>query len=231
VFFYLASYWPGVCQTAKATVKGRKMIIPGGLASEASVKETKYCVQTEFAKRPKPRVTTTITINGEVVEKVENIWDRLPQTEEDKKEVETFLKKQHQQVLENIKNKKAESANLGLEPKGSAEAKGTSTLKIEEELSRIPGIYGWILLSEDNGMKANRFPTKIKGDYSDIVRSVKHFSELLSSDTTLGNFQGGILEDPDSRMVFLPLHTQFLAVQVESQTDVKKLIQSIKAVA
>jgi hypothetical protein len=231
VFFYLASYRWRVCQLTKATVKERKMNIPGGLASEASVKETKYCVQTEFAQRPKPRVTTTISLNGEVVEKVENIWDRLPQTEEDKKEVETFLKKQHQQVLENIKNKKAESATFGLETKGSVDPKGTSTLKIEEELSRTPGIYGWILLSEDNGMKANQLSTKEKGDYSDIVRSVRHFSKLLSSETTLGNFQGGILEVSDSRMVFLPLRTQFLALQVEPQTDVKKLIQSIKAVA
>jgi hypothetical protein len=207
------------------------MIIPGGLASEASVRETKYCVQTEFAQRPKPRVTTTISINGEVVEKVENIWDNLPQTEEDRKEVETFLKKQHQQVLKNIKNKKAESVTFELKTKGSVNPQGTSTLTIEEELSRIPGIYGWILLSADNGIKASQLSTKEKGEYSDMVWSVKNFSELLSSETTLGNFQGGILEVSDSRMVFLPLRTQFLALQVESQTDVKKLIQSIKAVA
>jgi hypothetical protein len=207
------------------------MILPGGLASEASNKESKFCVQTEFAQRPKPRVTTTISLNGEVVEKVENIWDRLPQNEEDKKEVETFLKKQHQQVLENIKNKRADSATLGLESNGSVAAKGSLTLKIEEELSRIPGVYGWVFLSEDNGVKAKRFSTKAKGDYSDIVRSVKHFSGMLSSDPTLGNLQGGILEVPDSRMVFLPLPKRFLAVQVESQTDVKKLIQSIKAIA
>jgi hypothetical protein len=207
------------------------MILPGGLASETSNQETKFCVQTEFAQRPKPRVTTTISINGEVVEKVENIWDRLPQTEEDKKEVETFLRKQHQQVLESIKNKKAESTTFGLEPNGSVDAKGSLTLKIEEELSRTPGVYGWIFLSEDNGMKAKRFSTKTKGDYSDIVRSVKHFSGMLSSDPTLGNLQGGIMEVPDSRMVFLPLPKRFLAVQVEAQTDVKKLIQSIKAVA
>jgi hypothetical protein len=207
------------------------MIIPGGLASEASFKDTKYCIQTEFAQRPKPRVTTTISVNGEVVEKVENIWDRLPQTEEDRREVEIFLKKQHQQVLENIKNPKGESVNSGLEPKGDIGLKTISAPRIEEELSRTQGVYGWILLSEDNSLKVNQVSAKVKGDYSDIVRSVKHFSELLSSDTPWGNLQGGILEAPGGRMVFLPLRTQFLAVQVEPETDVKKLIQSIKAVA
>ena len=82
------------------------MINPAGISSEASSGEKKFCVQTEFAPRPKPRITTSVSLNGEVVQKVEKFWEKLPRSEEDKDEIERFLRKQHQEVIENIKEKK-----------------------------------------------------------------------------------------------------------------------------
>lgn len=81
------------------------MINPAGISSEAGSGEKKYCVQTEFAPRPKPRITTSVSLNGEVVQKVENLWEKLPQSEEDKDEIERFLKKQHQEVIKDIKER------------------------------------------------------------------------------------------------------------------------------
>ena len=63
--------------------------MPGGLSSEAKLKDAKFCVQTEFAQRPRPRVTTTISRNGVVMKKVENAWEWLPQTEEEKDSIRT----------------------------------------------------------------------------------------------------------------------------------------------
>jgi len=81
------------------------MINPAGISGEASSGEKKFCVQTEFAPRPKPRITTSVSLNGEVVQKVEKFWEKLPQSEEDKDEIERFLRKQHQEVIKNIKEK------------------------------------------------------------------------------------------------------------------------------
>ena len=87
-------------------------MIPAGLSSEASLGDTRLVVQTEFAIRPQPRVTTTIFLEGQVVKKVEKIWEGSAQTEEEKGEIEKFLKRQHQQVLEKIKDKKENMASI-----------------------------------------------------------------------------------------------------------------------
>jgi hypothetical protein len=207
------------------------MILPGGLASEAKIKGTKFCVQTEFAQRPKPRVTTTIFVNGAVVEKVENVWDRLPQTEEDRTEIERFLKKQHKQVLEELKDRGDGIISPGPEVKETADPKETLALKVARELSKTDGVFGWVFVSKQERVRASEVSEDEEEDSDDIVRSVKRLSLLLPSVTTLGDFVGGILEVPDSRMIFLPLEEQFLAIQLDPEVDARGLVKRIKSLA
>lgn len=203
------------------------MIIPGGLSSEASFKDTKFCVQTEFAQRPKPRVTTTISINGEVVEKVENVWERLPQTEEDKQEIEKFLKRQHQQVLEKIKNRRGKLASPEREKEEVASAEEDVVLKVKEELSGADGVFGWVFILQGGQMLTHPISEPVD---KDLVQRIKDFSSFLPSVTRLGEFVGGILEAPGSCMVFLPLQTHFLAIELDPKVDLKNLVQRIQSV-
>jgi hypothetical protein len=99
---------------------GGEMINPAGISGEASSGKKKFCVQTEFAPRPKPRITTSVSLNGEVVQKVENLWEKLPQSEEDRDEIERFLRKQHQEVIKNIKEKEEKFVSSKNEAKGIA---------------------------------------------------------------------------------------------------------------
>lgn len=206
------------------------MIIPGGLSSEANFKDTKFCVQTEFAQRPKPRVTTTISLNGEVVEKVENIWERLPQTEEDKQEIEKFLKRQHQQVLKKIKNRSEKLASPDWEKEEVTSSEENVILKVNQELSGTDGVFGWILLSKDDEIIAPGISQSEIKDTVDFARRVKDLSIFLPSVTRLGNFVGGILEAPGSCILFSPLQAQFLAVKLDPKVDFKNLVKRIKLV-
>lgn len=101
------------------------MLNPAGISGEANSGEKKFLVQTEFASRPKPRVTTSVSLNGEVVKKIEKPWEKLPQSEEDKHEIERFLRKQHREVIRDINekgegfvlSKKSEFGSIGDEEK------------------------------------------------------------------------------------------------------------------
>jgi len=103
-----------------STKNGGEMINPAGISNEASSGEKRFCVQTEFAARPKPRITTSVSLNGEVVQNVEKFWEKLPQSEEDKDEIERFLRKQHQEVIKNIKEKEEKFVSSKDEAKGIA---------------------------------------------------------------------------------------------------------------
>lgn len=204
-------------------------MIPNGLVSEANFKDAKFCVQTEFAQRPKPRVTTTISLNGEVVKKVENIWERLPQTEEDKQEIEKFLKRQHQQVLEKIKDRREKLVSSKRKMKEVVPSEETEVPKVEEELSKTEGVFGYVFISEDKQMITQQISESEKKDIEDLVRRIKDLSFFLPSVTRLGNFVGGILDLPGCFLLFLPLQTHFLAVKLDSKVDFKNLVKRIKS--
>ncbi len=205
-------------------------MIPNGLSSEASFKDVKFCVQTEFAQRPKPRVTTTISLNGEVVEKEENIWERLPQTEEDREEIEKFLKRQHQQVLKKIKDRGEKLVLSRREKEEIAPSEDSVILKAKQELSKSEGVFGYVFISEDKPMITQHISESEKKDIEDLVRRIKDLSFFLPSVTRLENFVGGILEAPESCMVFLPLQTHLLAVKLDPKVDFKKLVKGIKSI-
>lgn len=202
------------------------MIIPGGLSSEAPLKDAKFCVQTEFAQRPRPRVTTTISLNGQVVEKVENIWERLPQTEEDKQEIERFLKRQHQQVLEKIKDRSERRASPEWEKEEIAPSEEPVFLKVNQELIRFDGVLGWVFILQDGQMLTHRITGS---DDKERIRQIKDLSLFLPLVSRLGKFVGGILDSPGSFLLFLPLRKHYLAVQLDPKVDSKNLVKRIKS--
>jgi hypothetical protein len=206
------------------------MIIPGGLSSEAVVKEDKFCVQTEFAHRPKPRVTTTISLNGEVVEKVENPWDRSPHTDEDREEIEIFLKRQHQQVLETIKNKGEKPASPEPEKEEVTPAVGDELSKVDRELYSYDGVCRWISLMEDGRMSTRRISGSEDEDIKEQVKLIKDLALFLTTVTRLGNLVGGVLHLAKGFLLLLPLHHRLLAVQLDPKVDVKSLVKRIKSV-
>jgi len=206
------------------------MLIPAGLISETHSEDLRFFVQTEFAQRPQPRVTTTISINGAVVEKIENLWDKLPQTEEDKEEIEKFLKRQHQQVLKKIKDKKESFAGYESEKGKTILPEDKVILQIRDELSKTEGVLGWVFLLDDEPMISRAVSEREQKQMEDLVRSIKDLSILLTKVTELGKFGGGILETPKNRVVFLTLKRQILAIKLDPKVDFKRLVTRIMAI-
>lgn len=210
------------------------MINPAGISSEASSGEKRFCVQTEFATRPKPRITTSVSLNGEVVQKVENIWEKLPQSEEDKDEIERFLRKQHQEVIKDIKEKGEKVVSSKDEAKEIAtceEKQGEPViLKAKEEISGIEGVTAWVIFSNDDQIiDQDVFDVKDQ-TMVDLARGGKDLVSFLSSVLRVGNLVGGLLENEQMRIVFIPIKNNFLVVKVNTEVDIKDLVQKIKLV-
>jgi hypothetical protein len=201
------------------------MMIPSGISSEAIVKETKFCVQTEFAHRPKPRVTTTISLNGEVVEKVETNWEGTPLTEEDKRDIEHFLKKQHQKVMGKIrhKNKQQESAEKDQEVDLEGE---DPVVKVDRELTETEGVLGWAFLLKDGQTLSHRISDHHDGE---CFMEVRELSSFFSSTTQMGDFTEGVLESHSYLSVFVPVRDHFLGIKLSPGVDTQKIIGKIKS--
>jgi hypothetical protein len=207
-----------------------KMMIPGGLSSEADFGDEKFFVQTEFAFRPKPRVTTTISVNGAVVEKVENVWERLPQTEEDQGKIEEFIKRQHRQVMKNIEERKESLFFVEPVREEASPAGYDLVLKVWEELSATEEVFGWVFLSNEQGLVTRPVSEPEDKNAEDLLIRIRDICSHLSTDAALGEFAGGILRLPQLSVAFLPLPTHLLAIKFDPTLDVKKLVQRVRSI-
>jgi hypothetical protein len=205
------------------------MILPAGLLSETRFGDTKFFVQTEFATRPQPRVTTTISLDGAVVEKVENIWEKLPQTEEEKEAIETCLREQHQRVLKTIKEKKGNL--ISFEP-GQVEEnpyEDETIIKLRQELSKTKGVKGWVFLLSGSRMTMYLLsePEDRKGE--DLMWQINELSLFLPKVIEMGNFRGGILTSSQKRLLFVPFHRHMVGLKLDPSVDCEKLVKRIKS--
>jgi hypothetical protein len=209
------------------------MINPAGVSGEASSGEKRFCVQTEFAPRPKPRITTSIALNGEVVQKVENLWDKLPQSEEDRDQIERVLRKQHQQVINDIEQRGDRFALSEKDPTKTASSEQMQNekliAKIKGAISGNEGITGCVLFSsEDQIIGRDILGTKDQA-LVDLSQATKDLVSFLSSVSKVGNPAGGLFKYEQMRTVFIPIENNFLALRVNPDVDVKQLVQSIKS--
>ncbi len=209
------------------------MINPAGISGEASSGEKKFCVQTEYAPRPKPRITTSVSLNGEVVRKVENFWKRLPQSEEDKDEIERFLKKQHQEVIKNIKENgekfvlsRDEAKNIVTHEEKQSDL---VILEAKEVISRVQGVTGCVLLSKGDQIIGQDALNSQDQTLVELARCSKDLASFLPSVSKVGNLVGGLLESKQMRMVFVPIKDDFFAVRVNPAADIKQLVQKIRS--
>jgi len=208
------------------------MINPAGISSEASSGEKKFCVQTEFAPRPNPRITTSISLNGEVVQKVENLWEKLPQSQEDKDEIERFLRKQHRQVMKNIKED-GEKFALSKDTRiaASEEREGRpAILKVKEVIRGTQGVTGWVIFAKDDQIIDQDLLDSKDQTVADLTRCTRDLAAFLSFVSKVGHPVGGLLESKEGRMIFIPIVDNFLAVRVNPEVNVKDLVQKIRSV-
>ena len=87
--------------------------IPTGRTSLVKRNGIALQVQTEYAHRPAPRLTTTVLRQGCVVHKIERQLDQPIDSLERKNQMEETIRKQHSEILSIIKNKAMTDRLLG----------------------------------------------------------------------------------------------------------------------
>lgn len=110
--------------------------IPAGRTARFASGEKEIQVQTEFAPRPTPRITSTILVSGEVVKKLETPLESPISNSEELNDVERMLLKQHSAVLQKardiIEEKQSLSAFDTLRARLNLPPKKTDVRKVKE---------------------------------------------------------------------------------------------------
>ena len=201
--------------------------IPSGRTSLVNRNGTALQIQTEYAYRPYPRVTTTILDGGEVLHKVEKKLLKCVDSPEEQAEMEEIIKRQHSQVMLIIKDQK---------PK---KVQSTQTQRIRvlteptfrNELKAIAGVEKVFFLSKggafDNEEDAFNFKKYFPSLHKGLTDLIEMFMRLPGAEV---NREKGVLEIKKDRLYFISSGFAFafaITVKKEEQTNFEKIFKDL----
>ncbi len=147
--------------------------IPTGRTSLIRKGDIALQVQTEYAHRPAPRITTTILKSGQVVHKIERSLDHPIDSIEDKNHMELTIRKQHMEVVAIIEDSKLSSVvAMGKTPPVKPEPTTTA-----ERLAAIPGKHRIFILDNDGKFVDGNLSNEFKKIFAPIFKNMR---ELIS---------------------------------------------------
>lgn len=166
-------------------------IPPGRLSSHNHAGKT-IQIQTEFATRPQPRVTTSVVLDGRIVHKADSPWEQGVEIDEDRRNLEKFLSEQHHKVCdmvrsqaEEIVGKTAKTKTLSAYPEASFR---DSMVEVLGSLPSVTGIYEFD--EQGNTIFAHSY-REIIAEWDREFKMLTKLVDQLPEIIRVGNFRHG----------------------------------------
>ncbi len=201
--------------------------IPCGRTSLVNRNGTALQIQTEYAYRPYPRVTTSILDEGRVLHKVEKKLDKFIDSPEEQELIEEIIKRQHSQVMLIIKDQK---------PKKVASTQ-TQRVRIltqptfKDELKGITGVEKVFFLDDagafDNEEDAFNFKKHFPSLYKGLTDLIEIFMRLPGAEMSR---EKGVLELKKDRLYFISSGFAFafaITVKKDQKTNFEKTFKDL----
>lgn len=169
--------------------------IPVGRTSRIQKDSAELQIQSEYACRPNPRLTTSVTCDGQVVHKVQQDLTSPISTLEEKTKVEKLLRKQHLEVIE-IVNGEDFSLNLTFKIKPMIE---TKSLSLIDKLATIGGVEKVYRIDNDGHFDSSNVSDTFKKQFSAVFKSLFEVLDVFSQ-IPGGMREKGVLEIEPGRL-------------------------------
>lgn len=196
-------------------------ISPLGRVSAINTAEGTYHIQTEFALRPEPRVTTTVIFNGQVVHKDNYACSPEILEEASRDLLDTILAEQHKKVKEAWQKQKGVSAK-GTKPENAPAPvdKSQQTDIIRENLAKIKGVKEVVVLDPASLKKSTKFEASLySSNYENLVSKVLNFALEIQNLSRLGNVKEARGVWQNSPFLILGNLSPALALFLEKDVD------------
>lgn len=204
--------------------------IPAGRTSLVDKAGVPLHVQTEYAYRPYPRVTTTILDHGRVLHKVEKKLSKGIDSHEEQCQMEEVIKQQHGEIVAIIKNNQGKAVPKN-EQSETQKLKIVSEAATADKLSAIPGVErvyqldreGKFSDTEEASVFKSAYPTLFKG----LCEMAKMFMIIPGAEMKR---EQGVFEIEPDRLYFVSAGNEYFFVKAERadfKTDFEKAIKEI----
>jgi len=195
--------------------------LPPGRLSKVSEDGVLLQIQTEFSWRPRPRVATTVSLDGVVLHKIQKDWDAPLETDEQKKVVENFVNKQHDEVVEVIKAKKKELVK-GHKGKGISSALA--------DLTELKGVYAAWCLTRKGVVTSDSGGKELLPEYISLFENLVSLCEFLAETTAVGDFVEGRIVLEEDNLIVMRKDKQIFVIGFDNVDRAQELVTEIRNV-
>ncbi len=190
--------------------------IPAGRTSMVKKGGITVQIQTEYAIRPYPRITTTILNSGKVIHKIEKKLDQPIQSIEEQNQVEGFIIHQHSEVLSTIQKGSDRKEEFSPETNSSKQGgkvvkeKKETPLVIEndnrsplEKLESIPGVQRVYHLDNNGNFVGLNDADDFEDKFSKIFKNLKEVMDVFMLMPGSEHREKGVYELMHDRLYFV----------------------------
>lgn len=202
--------------------------IPVGRTSLVKRGVTSLQVQTEYASRPYPRVTTTVLNSGQVIQKLERKLEHAVETLEEQSRIEAAIQQQHGEVLALIE-KGAPVEKFGLVEHKPHESAPHS---MYDRLTSVVGLQCLYRLGADGAFVSNNESKQFRKTFAPVFKDLQQVIDIFPlMPGEKGVRQKGVCEIEHDRLYFMSAGSEcyFVAVQptdekIDYETTLKFLV-------
>jgi hypothetical protein len=169
--------------------------IPAGRTSRIVRGSNELQIQTEYAYRPNPRLTTSVISRGQVIQKIQQDLDSPISSFEEKARAEELLRKQHMEVL-NIMSTRNLETDLTGRGKPTLEAE---TLSVVDKLSKVEGVEKVYRIDNSGNFDTENLSKEFRERFSSVFKSLFEVLEIFSQ-LPGGRREKGICEIDHNRL-------------------------------
>jgi hypothetical protein len=172
--------------------------IPAGRTSRIVRGPTELQIQTEYAYRPNPRLTTTVFSSGQVIHKIEKELASPITTQEDKMKIEGLLRKQHMEVMEVINSDNFLSI-LARDKKPASEKPKVS---VGVRLAEVDGVEKIFRIDNEGNFETDTVSAEFKRKYSVVFKNLSVLLNIFRSEPG-GRREEGVYEVEHNRLYLI----------------------------
>jgi hypothetical protein len=190
-------------------------LIPTGRTSLVKRGKLALQVQTEYAHRPYPRITTTVQKSGQVIQKIERNLDRPISSIEEKELLEDRIRKQHAEILGIIEKNRPIAAAIVDTPAESPEVPEVELTTVEK-LEALPGRHRVFRLDTDGNFVDAALSQDFRKAFSPVFKNLRELISVFTEIPGVGlTRESGVFEIERNELYLLSAGTELYFFHVE----------------
>ncbi len=199
--------------------------IPAGRTAVVKKEGTEYQVQTEYARHPHPRITTTIFAKGQVLHKIERPLDSEITSLEGMHQAEDIIKSQHREVAQIIREK-------GLAGHAEQRARRSEDKIRSTAIARLPDVERVYLVTKDGKLCGDKeLAREFKKMFKHILKGLPELLKVFTMLPGSGDLtEEGLFEIEPGRLMLASTGAEFLLILLRPGTDYGEISSRIREI-